>query len=219
MFVRVVRDFPLLGVLNTKGGDWILLVLVTKCPYMNSFYEDSLYKGVYYLGYCDDEDTAELYAKQFKYSSEYYVYSVEVTDEFFEVLRTHCTTLTEINKTWSPIKKKYFAFSDSEIDYLDELLCDSNGTEFDDLQYAIENLERFCNTPYVKKTVKRLKALYKILTEFPDSVDESKFGFKSSDEIYENIDTALNHWFIANRVGLFDCREYFNERCGGGEFG
>ena len=194
-----------------------MLVLVTKCPYMNSFYEDSLYKGVYYLGYCDDEDTAELYAKQFKYSPEYYVYSVEVNDQFLEVLKANCP-LTEITKYWSPIKKRFFAFSDSETDYLDEVLYDSNATEFDDLQYAIENLERFCQTPYVRKTVKRLKALYKILTEFPDTVDESKFGFKSPDTLYDNIDMALNRWFVANRVGLFDCKEYFRERCGGENF-
>lgn len=192
-----------------------MLVLVTKCPYMHSFYEDCLYKDVYYLGYCEDEDTAELYAEQFQYGSEYYVYSVEVSDEFFKVLQGELKSLTEIAKEWSSVKKTFYAFSDAERDYLDETLMDSNGNEFDDLQYAIENLERFCNTPYVKKTVKRLKALFKILTEFPDEVDEKKFGFKSPDTMYDNIDLALNRWFVASRIGLFDCSSYFKERCGG----
>lgn len=195
----------------------ILLVLVTKCPYMSVFYDDTLYKEVHYLGYCRDEDTAEIYAKQFKYSSEYYVYSVDVSDEFLDVLKSH-VPMSEIIPIWSPIKRKYYAFSDAEADYLEECLLDSNGSEFDDLEFAIETLERFGQNDYVKKTIKRLKNLHKIFTEFPETLDIEKYGVGSCDELFDQVDRALNLWFAAKRIGLFDCTEYIRERCGG-QFG
>lgn len=194
-----------------------MLVLVTKCPYMNVFYDDTLYKEVHYLGYCSDEDIAEIYAKQFKYASDYYVYSVDVSDEFFEVLKSKIP-MSEITTLWSPIKRKYYAFSNAEIDYLEQCLLDSNGSEFDDLEFAIETLERFGQNEYVKKTIKRLKSLHKIFTEFPDTLDKEKYGVSSCDELFDQVDTALNLWFAAKRTGLFDCTEYIRERCGG-QFG
>ena len=191
-----------------------MLVLVTKCPYMNRFYDDCLYKDVYYLGYCEDEDVAEMYAKQFKYASDYYVYSVEVTQEFFDLLVTK-VPMSKIIPMYSPIKKKWYAFSNAEMNYLEECLLDSSGSEFDDLEFAIETLERFSKNEYIKKTIKRLKNLHKIFTEFPEELDANKYGVSSCDELFDNVDRALNFWFAAKRTGLFDCTEYMKERCGG----
>ena len=186
-----------------------MILLVTKCPDLHSFYADSEYNGIYYLGYTDSMKVANIYAKQFDTRS-YKVYAAEVTDNFLEGIKEKIG-ISEI-ELMENSKGKKWAFSSEELNYLDDTLAeypDPDG-QFDDLVYAIENLKRFKH-PYIVKTVKRLKEIHKLMTGDYKNDEE----YRLYNEIINSCTPADHYAFLASRIGLFKMdyfRKYEDER-------
>jgi ribosome-associated translation inhibitor RaiA len=172
-----------------------LLVTLDKDK-LHGFYSDFIDGPLAYFGYTDSYRVAEVYASQFKIPGGT-VFYVDVTDEFAKYIVAKMK-LTEISVWKSEDDSVTIALSDNETEYCDEVLSDECGSEFDDLLYAIDNLDRFLDKR-VRKLRRELKKLYKVLND-PDDDDE----LDRSQDLINNMDMAKHYKFIASRLGLFN---------------
>ena len=152
-----------------------------------------------YLGYTKDVSVAEDYAAQFeKKQHQRVVWYTKVSEEYMAWFNnTHVKKdldrgLPEITRIVSGDGKVEICLSDLDIEYLDEI-CSEAADEYIDLQYAIENLERYRS--------KRAKRIVRMLNKFLIDMEEGDTAFQ--DEM-EFLDIAYHYRFLAERIGIFN---------------
>lgn len=172
-----------------------VFLLTTTSTELHYMYDDFMHNGIYYLGFTTDTETAEIYAKQFSSWKKVYYYPTKMglVKYIQEKIKIPITQIT----LWENPKGKDYAFSDAEIEFMDEFLADCAASEFDDLDYTIENLSRF-NHKYIKKCLKMLKHIRSVTcSETEDSEEEMQ-------DYIDSIDLTKHYAFLARRIGIFD---------------
>lgn len=177
-------------------------LLLTISPQLHTFYETFKKDDVYYLAYTDDEELAEIYAHQFT-MKRFKIFYLPVPEYIIEGIRKNwAIPISQLIPVHSEIEDKVYAYSDEELQYMDEMMSDGAETEFDDLLYCIENLKRF-KSKKIQKLRKNLEHLYHVLRE-PETEEEED----EQHDLEEDIDWGEHYHFLAERLDLF--KENFN---------
>lgn len=176
-----------------------MYLLVTVSDNLNSFYDDHRHNKITYLGYTDDESVAEQYAKQFRGSIGTVLYTETSLRFINQIFHEYKIDIQEILMITSEDEKVSIALTAWEVDHIDEILGDSSMTEeFEDIKFAIDNLDRFTDKR-IRRLRKQLKELYKTIVD-PDTDEDMEL----SEEYLGSVDLAKQYKFVAQRIGLFE---------------